>query len=127
MGREPPEQYRARMVIAEEVRRGRMPPAKYLKCVDCGLSREIDPKAIIEYHHEDYGNQLDVIPLCRKCHSIRHKKGKSLDPSRISAQSESMKKTWARKKAEGYTLSDEHRQNLSDAAYHYHDSKKKRI
>lgn len=35
-------------------------------CIDCGSLET-------EKHHEDYDKPIDVIWLCRNCHSLRHK------------------------------------------------------
>ena len=70
--REDPEEKKIRGQITMAIKAGIIPPAKYCICKDCGVSREIDPKVIMNYHHDNYENPLDVIPLCRKCHTRRH-------------------------------------------------------
>ena len=59
--------YRAHKAVTNAVLAGRMEPASAHPCADCqGFAHE--------YHHESYeqAHWLDVIPLCRKCHSRRH-------------------------------------------------------
>jgi len=50
--------------VAEAVRMGVLPPAKSLKCSDCG------GKAVC-YDHRDYRKPLRVDPVCKRCDSIR--------------------------------------------------------
>jgi len=49
------------------VTKGDLPNAASCACVDCSAQAE-------EYHHESYKPEhwLDVVPLCRRCHMIRH-------------------------------------------------------
>ena len=60
----------AKAAVDNEVRRGRMPKASSLFCADC------DGRAA-DYHHPSYdaGRWLDVVALCRPCHSVRHATG----------------------------------------------------
>jgi len=57
---------RANIIIGNMVARGKLISATHLACIGCG-------KMGAEYHHENYDKPLDVIPLCRKCHSPRDK------------------------------------------------------
>ena len=62
-----PDRARARQLVIQKKRAGRIPPASDLQCVDCGGKAN-------SYHHEDYSKPLDVVPLCHRCHGIRHRK-----------------------------------------------------
>jgi ribosomal protein S27AE len=59
-----PEKAKARWAVANALREGRL---KREPCQECG---EIKSEA----HHEDYTKPLEVDWLCKKCHTIRHKK-----------------------------------------------------
>ena len=57
----------ARLAVRNEVRAGRMPHIKTLTC-KCGVQAE-------NYHHHngyDRNHWLDVIPVCKKCHTTEH-------------------------------------------------------
>jgi hypothetical protein len=57
-------QYEALTIVANEIRRQRMRPAKEYKCVDCGGEAAI-------YEHRDYGKPLEVEPVCQACNLLR--------------------------------------------------------
>lgn len=61
----------AYQIIAAAIRNKMIPKAKELDCVDC-------ENLAARYHHEDYAYPLDIIPLCEKCHSIRHASPKTI-------------------------------------------------
>ena len=50
--------------IAKAIRRGVIPNAKTLICVDCG-------GAAFDYDHRDYTKPLAVDPVCRRCNQMR--------------------------------------------------------
>lgn len=56
-----PEKYRARMLLNEAVRKGDI--KKPRNCTECGLKKKLDA------HHEDHSKVLDVVWVCRLCHS----------------------------------------------------------
>jgi hypothetical protein len=62
-----PKRRRARSAVANAIQASKIPPACMLTCADCGRPAQ-------HYHHESYDREhwLDVIPLCRKCHTARH-------------------------------------------------------
>lgn len=60
-----PEKNKARIELREAVRKGII--TKPDKCESCGDT------GIIHGHHLDYSKSLDVMWLCRKCHSNEHK------------------------------------------------------
>lgn len=55
---------RARQCVTYAIKTGRIPPAKRLICRHCFALADG------YHHHRGYAeeNQLDVIPLCRRCH-----------------------------------------------------------
>ena len=63
-----PERYQAIKAVRSAIYRGDIIHPRFLVCVDCGVPAK-------EYHHhkgytpEHY---LDVIPLCKQCHVVRH-------------------------------------------------------
>ena len=59
-----PEKVRARALVNQRVRFGRMPHASSLQCEKCGNS------AHHYHHHKGYvkPHVYDVVPLCRTCH-----------------------------------------------------------
>jgi hypothetical protein len=59
-----PEKVRARALVNQRVRFGRMPRASSLQCEKCGNS------AHHYHHHKGYvkPHVYDVVPLCRTCH-----------------------------------------------------------
>lgn len=125
MGRKrgPPGKTQAHNMLNNAISEGILLPAKYCICQHCGISREIDPKVRMHYHHEDYTKPLEVIPLCAKCHQKHHREtDPHFDDNRGSkvgdlhpAQSESMRKVWKKMKAEGYTISEETRRKMGEA------------
>lgn len=62
-----PQRQRARSVVTQAIKMGRMPPANSLACVDCGtLAYAYDHNHGYEPPHE-----LDVEPVCSRCHGLR--------------------------------------------------------
>ena len=57
-------QLRASYEVWKAVRRGDLPPAKALRCTDCG-------SPALEYDHRNYGKPLEVQPVCRLCNVRR--------------------------------------------------------
>jgi hypothetical protein len=57
-------QLKAISLVQRAIRRGEMPPAKALICVDCG-------KPALEYDHRDYSKPLEVEPVCSSCNHFR--------------------------------------------------------
>ncbi len=55
---------RAHLKVADAVARGRIPPARDLKCIDCG-------KPAQGYDHRDYSQPLAIEPVCRSCNRRR--------------------------------------------------------
>jgi len=55
----------AKAAVANAVSRGRIAPIHTRRCVDCDEQAQ-------HYHHPDYTKPLEVIPLCAKCHKLRH-------------------------------------------------------
>lgn len=73
-----PEMQKAGNKVINEVRRGRIPKARDLKCSNCGR------QAVHYHHHKGYEKEhwLDVIPLCGRCHYLaNHSTKKSLNAS----------------------------------------------
>ena len=62
----------ARSAVARAVRRGQVMQAKYQLCIVCG------ERAKDLHHHNGYDawHQLDVVPVCRKCHCLLEKQEK---------------------------------------------------
>ena len=56
------EKIRARKVISEAIRRGKL---KRGECVICGTKNA-------QAHHNDYTKKYDIVWLCLKCHSAYH-------------------------------------------------------
>lgn len=59
-----PEKIKARALVNQRVRFGRMPKATSLACVECG-------EQAAHYHHYNgysFENRYDVQPVCIKCH-----------------------------------------------------------
>lgn len=61
-----PEKYKARVMVSNAVRDGRLTK---MNCVECS-----NPE--VQAHHEDYSKPLDVVWLCVDCHMKRHRKYK---------------------------------------------------
>ena len=68
--RKNPEKYAAHKALTIALRRGELAPASACQCADC------NSKVAQTLHHHSYhpDHWLDVIPLCRSCHGIRHSK-----------------------------------------------------
>ena len=58
-------QVRARLIVRNEVKQGRLPPVASVSCEKCG---GIDN---VQSHHDDHEKPLDVQRLCIKCHRER--------------------------------------------------------
>ena len=65
-----PEKYAAHLEVTKAIKRGELAPASACECADCGVS----PAQTLHHHSYKPEHQLDVIPLCRSCHGIRHAK-----------------------------------------------------
>jgi hypothetical protein len=126
----------AQNVLTRAIAKGLLAPAKDYMCANCGNSRLENPDLLMEYHHENYSKPLDVIPLCHKCHLLRHKemdssfrsrKGTKLSEDQISKMSELTKKQWVRRKEEGYVLShsEETKRRISEAVKKSWESRRK--
>ena len=63
------EKIKARRQVRDAIKRGILLPVSQCSCKDCGVTA-------CDYHHENYLLPLEVIPLCRGCHTLRHKKKK---------------------------------------------------
>ena len=59
----------ARKILRNAVASGKV--SKPLDCENCGVNN-----TVLEGHHEDYSNPLDVVWLCRRCHMALHRKYK---------------------------------------------------
>lgn len=60
-----PEKIKARALVNQKIRFGRMPKASDCKCIHCGEQAK-------HYHHYlgyDFVHRYDVQPLCIKCHN----------------------------------------------------------
>lgn len=64
--------WQAKNAVYAAVAKGELPPAGSCVCVDCRKRQAQD------YHHESYlpEHHLEVTPLCRYCHTARHRKQK---------------------------------------------------
>ena len=62
-----PHRKAAHAAVTNAIARGEMAPASACECNDCRK-----PAAVL--HHPSYEPEhlLDVVPLCRSCHGIRH-------------------------------------------------------
>lgn len=60
-----PEKIKARLAVRDAIRKGIILPVSECICKDCGVTA-------CDYHHEDYLFPLEVVPLCRGCHTKRH-------------------------------------------------------
>ena len=56
--------YIAHKAVTCAVKRGELPPAKALNCVDCGCQAR-------DYDHRDYNAPMVVVPVCRRCNRLR--------------------------------------------------------
>ena len=56
--------WKSAYAVAKAVRRGELPHATSVACVDCGKPAEC-------YDRRDYSRPLDVSPVCKKCDCIR--------------------------------------------------------
>ena len=63
-----PERTKANSAVKTALRRGELAPASACECADCRTT------PAQELHHDSYEREhwLDVVPLCRSCHRIRH-------------------------------------------------------
>ena len=62
-----PDKYKAYQKVRYRIRKGELLKPSLCICLDCGKQAE-------DYHHADYSKPLDVIPLCKPCHRLRHEK-----------------------------------------------------
>lgn len=62
-----PDKVRAKTAVNNAIKLGHMPRPDTLSCTDCG-------QPACEFHHESYAEKdwLNVIPLCKACHTARH-------------------------------------------------------
>src|SRR4051812_11027506 len=60
---------KAHRAVTNAVKRGALPRAKLLTCVDCGRQAH-------DYDHRYYAKPLDVVPVCRSCNQ---KRGPAID------------------------------------------------
>ena len=58
---------KARTTVGNAIRDGRLAPASACECNDCR-----EPAAVLHHHSYEPEHLLDVVPLCRSCHGIRH-------------------------------------------------------
>ena len=67
-----PEKHAGRQLVNLEVRYGRFPPPNAMVCRMCG-----EAQAQEYHHHNGYGpgHEIDVIAVCRECHTAAHRKG----------------------------------------------------
>ena len=68
-----PKYEKAKSAVQTAIRKGILPKVTTLKC-SCG------EQAVHYHHHKGYAkeHQLDVIPVCKKCHSLAHIKQETL-------------------------------------------------
>ena len=57
-----PERIKARRITNNAIKKGYLNNPTLLKCILC-------VNKAVEYHHSDYNKPLEVIPLCKKCHT----------------------------------------------------------
>lgn len=60
-----PERKSARAKVYMATLLGKIPKISTRSCADCGEQAHV-------HHHDDYAKPLDVVPLCHKCHGLRH-------------------------------------------------------
>lgn len=65
-----PERYQARQEVLKATKRGDMPRAAELLCVDCG----IEANQYDHYLGYTTEHQLDVQPICLTCHELRERR-----------------------------------------------------
>jgi len=75
-----PEIVAARTAVSRVIRAGKLPPAADFNCHFCSKQAE-------QYHHADYKRLLDVIPVCRTCHTILTDLAKTIKARRIASMS----------------------------------------
>jgi hypothetical protein len=70
-----PVKIQARMEVKLAIEKGLLPSLLNCNCFIC-------KKPAKDYHHENYNEPLNVIPLCRYCHVKRHRqiKKESIEP-----------------------------------------------
>lgn len=96
---------KAAMAVAKAIKKGELPPASSLLCVDCGKQAKC-------YDHRDYNKPLEVSAVCKRCDCIRGpgepydgldprwvKKAKSFAGRRVVIEDERFK-ALAKKRAE---------------------------
>ena len=66
--RKNPEKYAAHKAVTIAIKRGELAPAAACQCMDCNAT----PAQTLHHHSYHPDHWLDVIPLCRSCHGIRH-------------------------------------------------------
>lgn len=54
----------AHAAVTRAIKRGELPRADSMKCVDCGTQAR-------DWDHRDYSKPLDVQPVCRSCNKKR--------------------------------------------------------
>src|SRR4249920_703159 len=113
--------------ISHAIGNGKMPPAKHLICSNCGVSREIDPKVIMDYHHLDHSKPMEVIVLCRRCHIRLHRLGTTLSQDQVRKMSNSAKKSWEDGKMSSYFHSQETKQKISEFVKKFWISRKSNL
>ena len=57
----------AHQAVTKAIRHGLMAPAEACECNDCRA-----PATELHHHSYDEDHWLDVVPLCRSCHTQRH-------------------------------------------------------
>ena len=57
----------ARQVVSLAIKKGELAPASACECQDCQA-----PASVLHHHSYEPDHWLDVVPLCRSCHGIRH-------------------------------------------------------
>lgn len=61
------EKRNANNAIYRAIKRGEIAPPSACECQDCKR-----PAAVLHHHSYERDHWLDVVPLCRPCHGIRH-------------------------------------------------------
>lgn len=57
----------AKRAVHRAIAKGELAPATACECNDCRA-----PAAVLHHHSYEVEHLLDVVPLCRSCHGIRH-------------------------------------------------------